>query len=1117
MKRIAILLIAIAMVIIPLSLAEDVFAAEGTNVDHHTQQEISTYLSESGVSFYDETSYSVEPVINTVRGQLSNESKNGALKILNNIRYIAGLNPVSLDDSYGDLAQAAAFVNASIGRMTHYPDQVAQKPAEMSDEDWTAGVTGAGKTNLARGQSTLNLACLAWTFDESSSNIPMIGHRRWCLNPGMGKTGFGAAEWFYAMYSFDRSASSSQTNVAWPAENMPVEYFNKDIPWSLSTGRNVTAANVVVTLTRLNDGKVWTFNGTETYSPSNQKYFNVNNEGYGQIGCIIFRPDGIDGYKAGDRFNVRITGAGSTTIEYTVNFFNAVRMTGIRFDPQEGTVTAGSTRQTYIEPVPYECAETIDQSEITYESSDTSVATVSSGGKITAVDAGTATITATYHGMTAEYSLTVKKSIYDSVGYNFTITHPVYTGSAVIPTCELRDGNKVLVEGTDYYVAAEDETIECDGKWHYVTCYGMGTYTGNIMLAYRVMPKEVTADMFSLSPQSFAYDGQQHIPGVSGTYNNMTMTRGTDYSVSSETAPITVGEHSLTITGNGNYTGTCQVNYSIQPKDIDDVQVSVGQEPLVYSGTAQIPDVVVKDGGKTLVEGEDYTLSPDEAINAGEHTITVTGINNYQGTRALTYTIAKAERPFLLPSEEYSVPYSTETLTNDILSNVPGWLFADTDLGKDLPVGSSVECTAVYGGEDAANFSNLTASVSVVRSECEHEQTELRGEVQADCQHTGYSGDIYCLDCKKLIAEGQETPKAAHTPADAVNENEHPATCLEPGSYEEVVYCSECSETMSRTTRTIAALGHDWDKWVVTTEPGCETPGEEQHVCKRNTEHKETRVVEPTGHNWGAGEITKEATVSEEGEVIFVCADCGAEKKESIPKLPDPAKQMGSDGTALGEGASAKAAEAAITGMKSDGDPKGSVFGLLKLKSTKQAKTKLTITWKKQAKAKKYVVFGNKCGAANKMKKLTETTANTFAVKTVFSNAGKKVKVAKGKYYKFIVVALDKNNNVVSTSKVIHVATKGGKIGNHKSVTTKAKKNKVTVKVKKTFRLKAKAVPASKKLKVKKHRAIVYESSNVKIATVNKSGVITGKAKGSCYVYAYAQNGVCKAIKVTVK
>ena len=44
-----------------------------------------------------------------------------------------------------------------------------------------------------------------------------------------------------------------------------------------------------------------------------------------------------------------------------------------------------------------------------------------------------------------------------------------------------------------------------------------------------------------------------------------------------------------------------------------------------------------------------------------------------------------------------------------------------------------------------------------------------------------------------------------------------------------------------------------------------------------------------------------------------------------------------------------------------------------------------------------------------------------------------------------------------------------------------------------------------------------YLSSNTGIATVNKAGKITAKKAGICTVYAYAANGVSKAVNVTVK
>ena len=214
-------------------------------------------------------------------------------------------------------------------------------------------------------------------------------------------------------------------------------------------------------------------------------------------------------------------------------------------------------------------------------------------------------------------------------------------------------------------------------------------------------------------------------------------------------------------------------------------------------------------------------------------------------------------------------------------------------------------------------------------------------------------------------------------------------------------------------------------------------------------------------------------------------------------------------------GASAASAERAIAAMTSDSDPKGAVFTKLQLKSSKQTNTSITLSWTKPSNATQFVVYGNKCGKSNKMEKIGTYTGKSKKLTKV---AGKKIK--KGTYYKFIVVALDKDNNVVSTSKIIHVATKGGKVTNPKSVTVKKGKkavSSVTVKKGRTVTIKNSVAKVSKKLTLKKHRAVTYESSNKKIATVTSKGKIKGVKKGTCYIYAYAQNGVFKKIKVTVK
>ncbi len=209
----------------------------------------------------------------------------------------------------------------------------------------------------------------------------------------------------------------------------------------------------------------------------------------------------------------------------------------------------------------------------------------------------------------------------------------------------------------------------------------------------------------------------------------------------------------------------------------------------------------------------------------------------------------------------------------------------------------------------------------------------------------------------------------------------------------------------------------------------------------------------------------------------------------------------------IDEGLSKTQIDSFITGLKSDDDPKGTTFGLLSARQKKVKSNSITICWNKVKGAKTYVIYGNKCGKKNAYKYMTTTTKTSYTQK----------KLKKGTYYKYLVTAFDKKGNSITSAKTLHIAAKGGKAGNFNKVTTAAKKDKLSLKNGKSFKLKAKAVPESKKLKVSVHRKIQYESSNPKVAAVSDNGTVTAKKKGVCYVYAYAQSGAFKKIKVTVK
>ena len=196
------------------------------------------------------------------------------------------------------------------------------------------------------------------------------------------------------------------------------------------------------------------------------------------------------------------------------------------------------------------------------------------------------------------------------------------------------------------------------------------------------------------------------------------------------------------------------------------------------------------------------------------------------------------------------------------------------------------------------------------------------------------------------------------------------------------------------------------------------------------------------------------------------------------------------------------------TPVKGDGDYKGSNFGLLKAKTTKITKNSVTVKWNKVKNADGYIVYGAKCGAKSKYKVLKVVSGKTT------SYTQKKLK--KGTYYKYNIVAFKNINGAKVTtavSKKIHATTLGGKYGVAKAV--KVNKTKATIKKGKTFKIKASEIKKDKK--IRRHRAICYESSNTKIATVNSKGKIKAKKKGKCTIYVYAQNGVYKTVNIKVK
>lgn len=296
--------------------------AEGLGVSIHSKEEIQTFAYAHPVSNARETSFSTAPSLKAPYriGKLSNKTMTAILNLTNQIRYIAGLNSnVTINQNYQELAMSGTLVNYLNDQMSHYPNRPAVLSGAKYDQLYEYGSTGCGSSNLGWGYRNLYHAMInGWMADDDAGNIDRVGHRRWVLNPNMAQTGFGVTGNFYAMYVFDWGGSGTQTKIAWPAHNIPIEFFEASYPWTLSIGEPVDMNTAKVKLVRKRDGKTWSFSKS-----SSNGYFNVNNRGYGQTGCIIFRPNGLNSISASDTFQVTVTlEGGARVINYSVNFFH---------------------------------------------------------------------------------------------------------------------------------------------------------------------------------------------------------------------------------------------------------------------------------------------------------------------------------------------------------------------------------------------------------------------------------------------------------------------------------------------------------------------------------------------------------------------------------------------------------------------------------------------------------------------------------------------------------------------------------------------------------------------------------------------------------------------------
>ena len=273
---------------------------------------------------------------------------------------------------------------------------------------------------------------------------------------------------------------------------------------------------------------------------------------------------------------------------------------------------------------------------------------ITSAGEKTVTVSGTGNYTGT-----KELKYVITKVNINISDYYATITpeYFIFNGEAQQPSVTVKpneqaDNSLVLEYGTDYTVGyiAPDGVDLVNGAPVYPGLYtvvieGLGNYEGQVTTKpqYTIYRKGVASEDITVEivdGPEFDYAGAPVTPEVvvKDTTRNITLVKDTDYSVAYFNNNG-IGEASVKITGINNYDSErTEAFWIVGPKEISEATIAE-IEDVIYDGSAQEPELTITDGDYALVKGTDYTVAYSDNVNAGQATITVTGIGKYTGTK----------------------------------------------------------------------------------------------------------------------------------------------------------------------------------------------------------------------------------------------------------------------------------------------------------------------------------------------------------------------------------------------------------------------------------------------------------------------------------------------------
>lgn len=214
----------------------------------------------------------------------------------------------------------------------------------------------------------------------------------------------------------------------------------------------------------------------------------------------------------------------------------------------------------------------------------------------------------------------------------------VYTGKAIKPAVTVTgaDGT-VLTAGKDYKISYKNNKNAGTAQ---IIVKGKGTAKGTKIMYFTITGKDMSSAVVTLKKaDNLTYTGKAVKPKMTVMLDGKKLAAGKDYTVVYR-HNVRAGEDGalagIVISGNGNYKGTVNSSFAINPLDLSSKSIKV------TATKAAEPVVTVKFGKKTLTENVDYKVTYQYDTEAKKGTAVIEAIDanpNFTGTRTVSFKL----------------------------------------------------------------------------------------------------------------------------------------------------------------------------------------------------------------------------------------------------------------------------------------------------------------------------------------------------------------------------------------------------------------------------------------------------------------------------------------------